>query len=121
MPFTIDEDNLLIKGRKGDTGSFTFNFNQDMSAYTVTFGIVEDVGDTTAIIEKEFVNPSEQSVTVNLLTTDTELLNADGDSPKVYYWYLKISAGSSYAETLIPQAFDSAPQLHVYPEVYGGS
>jgi len=116
MPFTIDEDNLLIKGRKGDTASFRFDFEEDISAYTVTFGIVSEIG-SDPIIEKTFENPTTQYVDVELSTTDTELLDADGDSPGIYYWYLKRVTDTTFAETIIPEDFKPAPQFRVYPEI----
>lgn len=119
MPFTIDEDSLLIKGRKGDTASFTFNFNQDMSDYTVYFYVKKTINSTECIIEKEYKNPSDTSVTVNLTTEDSEKLSALANSYNTYYWGLKIVNGTEFAQTLIPQDFKNPPMMYIYPEIGG--
>lgn len=119
MPFTIDESSLLIKGRKGDTASFTFNFNQDISAYTVSFYIKKNMNVSETIIEKEYKNPVSTSVTVNLTTEDTEKLTAQANSYTTYYWGLKISNGVNFAQTIIPQEFKNPPMMYIYPEIGG--
>lgn len=117
MPFTIDENSLLIKGRKGDTASFTFNFSQDISQYDVHFFVKKNINDTLALIEKTYEKPSTRSVTVNLTTQDTKNLNAKSGSYNIYYWGLKINKGTEFAQTLIPQEFNNPPVMYVYPEI----
>lgn len=119
MPFTIDEDSLLIKGRKGDTASFTFNFNRDISDYTVSFYVKKNINSPEAIIEKSYVNPTTTSVTVNLTTVDTEKLTSQANSYSTYYWGLRISNGSAFVQTLIPQEFKNPPMMYIYPEIGG--
>lgn len=119
MPFTIDQDTLVIKGRKGDTASFTFNFEQNISAYTVHFYIKKNINDSTPIIEKEYATPQSTSVVVNLTTDDTNKLTAQANSYTQYYWGLKINNGKDFAQTIIPQEFDNPPFMYIYPEIGG--
>lgn len=119
MPFTIDENSLLIKGRKGDTASFTFNFNQDMSDYTVHFYVKKNINTTEAIIEKKYQNPASSSVIVNLTADDTGKLSALNNSYNIYYWGLKITNGNEFAQTIIPQEFQNPPMMYIYPEIGG--
>lgn len=120
MPFTIDKDSLLIRGRKGDTASFIFDFNQNISAYTVHFYIKKNVNSKDTIIEKTYVNPVETSVTINLTAEDTEKLTSQANSYNIYYWGLKINSGNDFAQTIIPQQFKNPPMMYIYPEI-GGS
>jgi len=117
MSFTIDESSLLIKGRKGDTASFTFNLNQDISAYTVHFYVKKNIGDSTTVIEKEYANPTAESITINLTTEDTDKLSAQKNSYGIYYWGLKITNGVNFAQTLIPTDFKNPPMMYIYPEI----
>lgn len=119
MPFTIDEESLLIKGRKGDSASFTFNFNKDVSAYSVYFYVKKNMNSSDTIIEKEYKNPSSPCVTVNLSTEDTEKLTALNNSYNTYYWGLKIANGTEFAQTIIPQEFKNPPMMYIYPEIGG--
>lgn len=119
MPFTIDEESLLIKGRKGDSASFTFNFNQNISAYTVHFYVQKNINSTETIIEKEYKNPPSTAITVNLTTEDTDKLSAINNSYNTYYWGLKISNGTEFAQTIIPQEFKTPPMMYIYPEIGG--
>ena len=119
MPFTIDEDSLLIKGRKGDTASFTFDFNQNISDYTVSFYVKKNLNTSDVVIEKKYENPSTTAVTVLLTTTDTEKLVAKADTYNTYHWGLKITKGTDFAQTIIPQEFKTPPMLYVYPEIGG--
>lgn len=119
MPFTLDESSLLIKGRKGDTASFTFDFNKDISAYTVRFYVKKNINDSEAIIEKEYTNPTSTFVIVNLTTEDTEKLSSQANSYNTYYWGLKINSGTEFAQTIIPQEFKNPPMMYVYPEIGG--
>lgn len=117
MPFTIDEDSLLIRGRKGDTASFTFKFSQDVSDYSLHFYIKKNVNDATSIIDKEYIRPSENCITVNLTTDDTSLLTSLPNSYNTYYWGLKINNGKDFAQTLIPQEFNNPPMMYIYPTI----
>jgi hypothetical protein len=119
MPFTIDEDSLLIKGRKGDTASFTFEFNRNMSNYTVHFYVKKNINDSSSVIEKTYANPTTTAVTVALTTADTELLSATANSYNTYYWGLKINTGTNFAQTVIPQEFNNPPMMFIYPEIGG--
>lgn len=119
MPFTIDKDSLLIKGRKGDSASFTFNFNQDISDYTVHFYIKKNLSNTDTIIEKSYTKPATNAVTVNLTTDDTKLLASTANSYSTYYWGLKINSGKEFAQTIIPQEFKNPPMIYIYPEIGG--
>lgn len=119
MPFTIDENSLLIKGRKGDTASFTFDFKQDISAYTVSFYVKKNLNSSEVIIEKNYVNPSTSSVTVNLTAVDTNKLSAKADTYVTYFWGVKIKSGNDFVQTIIPQEFKNPPMLYVYPEIGG--
>lgn len=119
MPFTIDEESLLIRGRKGDTASFTFNFNQDMKEFTVSFYVKKNMNSTDCIIEKNFTNIPTTSVIVNLTKTDTSKFSAQANSYTAYYWGLKITKGDTFAQTLIPQEFKTPPMMYIYPEIGG--
>ena len=117
MPFTIDEDSLLIRGRKGDTASFTFDFDFDLSSYTVYFYVKKNINSSDVVIEKEYANPATTSVTVNLTSEDTEKLTSIANSYNTYYWGLKISNGTDYVETVIPQEFKNPPMMYIYSEI----
>lgn len=119
MPFTIDENSLLIKGRKGDTASFTFNFNQSISDYSIHFYVKKNVNTNEVVIEKKYENPVSSSITVNLTTEDTKKLSALNNSYNTYYWGLKIANGNEFAQTIIPQEFKSPPLMYIYPEIGG--
>jgi hypothetical protein len=119
MPFTIDEDSLLIRGRKGDTASFTFEFDYDLSDYTVYFYVKKNLNSLDEIIEKEYSNISGASVDVDLTVEDTEKLTSVANSYSIYYWGVKITKGSEYAETIIPQEFKNPPMMYIYPEIGG--
>lgn len=119
MPFTIDKSSLLIKGRKGDTASFTFNFNRDISNFDVYFYIKKNLNISEPIIEKVYKKPSNNTVTVHLNETDTAKLNSQINSYSTYYWGLKIKNGTDYVQTIIPQAFKNPPMMYIYPEIGG--
>lgn len=121
MSFTLDENSLLIKGRRGYTASFTFNLNRDISAYTVYFYVKKNIwdADSKMIISKEYPNPTTTFITVNLTTEDTEKLSTQSNSYSTYYWGLKISNGNEFAQTLIPQDFKTPPMMYIYPEIGG--
>lgn len=119
MPFTIDEDSLLIRGRKGDTASFTFEFDYDLSDYTVFFYIKKNINSADEIITKKYSNLSGTSLEVALTTADTENLTSISNSYNTYYWGMKITKGTEYAETVIPQEFKNPPMMYIYPEIGG--
>lgn len=119
MPFTIDEDSLLIRGRKGDTASLTFNFNQDMSDCDVHFYIKKNVNDEKVVLEKIYEKPQSTSVLVNLTANDTEKLTALNNAYNTYYWGLKINNGTTFVQTIIPQEFKNPPMMYIYPEIGG--
>ena len=119
MPFTIDEESLLIKGRKGDTAAFTFDFKQDISAYTVSFYVKKNMNTSDLVIEKKYANPVTTAVTVNLTTTDTKSLAAQANSYSTYYWGLRLSSGKDFAQTIIPKGFKTPPMMYIYPEIGG--
>lgn len=119
MPFTIDENSLLIRGRKGDTASFTFNFNQDISAFDVSFYVKKNLNSADLVIEKKYEKPTTSSISVNLTTTDTEKLSAQANAYTTYYWGVKLSNGEDFAQTIIPQEFKNPPMMYIYPEIGG--
>lgn len=119
MPFTLDEDSLLIKGRRGDTASFTFNFNKDMSPYTVHFYILKNIYSADAVIDKKYEKLTGTSITVNLTVEDTRKLSPLTNSYNTYYWGVKITNGTDFAQTLIPQEFRNPPMMYIYPEIGG--
>lgn len=117
MPFTIDKNSLLIRGRKGDTASLVFDFNQDISDYTVYFLIKKSINSSEAIIEKIYRNPEENSITVKLTTEDTNKLSVLSNSYNTYYWGLKVTKGTDFAQTIIPTEFKNPPMMYIYPEI----
>lgn len=118
MPFTIDEDSLLIKGRKGDSASLNLDFNQELSGYTICFYVQKNINSTEAIIEKLYANPTGSAVTIKLTPEDTNKLSV-GTNYSTYYWGVKISKDSDFAKTLIPQDFKTPPMMYIYPEIGG--
>lgn len=118
MPFTIDKENLLIKGRRGDSGSLSFDFNQNISDYTVYFFIQKNVDSSEPLIEKIYTNPTETIVTIKLTKEDTEKLSASVNYT-TYYWGLKITKGTDYAKTLIPRDIENPPMMYIYPRIGG--
>lgn len=119
MPFTLESDTLLIRGRKGDTASFTFNFNKDISDYTVYFYVLRNIYSADPVIQKKYEKPAGTSITVNLTIDDTALLTPLSNSYNTYYWGVKITNGSDFAQTVIPQEFKNPPMMYIYPEIGG--
>ncbi len=119
MPFTINEESLLIKGRRGDTATFNFNFNQNLSDYEVYFYIKKNLNTTDSIVEKQYKNPRSASVTVHLTEEDTVKLTSQANSYTVYYWGLKIKNGNEFVQTIIPKEFKNPPMMYIYPEIGG--
>lgn len=118
MPFTLDESSLLIKGRKGDTASFTFDFNQDITEYTIHFYVQKNIT-SEAIIEKDFANPTTSFININLTAEDTGKLSAQANSYSTYYWGLKVKKGNNFVQTIIPQEFKNPPMMYIYPKIGG--
>lgn len=118
MPFEMTE-NLIIKGRKGDTASFTFEFEEDISHYCLVFQVKknENDPDEKAIIRKEILNPVNNSVTFELTSEDTNLLTSSNQGYTTYKWGLKINNGINFAQTLIPIENTSAPSMCIYPAI----
>lgn len=119
MPFTIDEESLLIRGRRGDTATFNFNFNQDISAYSVYFYVKKNLNVTEAVIEKEYEKPLTGSVTIHLTEDDTKKFISQPNSYTTYYWGLKIKNGTDFVQTIIPKEFKNPPMMYIYPEIGG--
>lgn len=119
MSFTIDEDSLTIKGRKGDTASFTFEFENNLSGYALDFVIKKGVNDSEPIITKSFSNLSTNSIAINLTSEDTAKFSVPPNTYGTYYWGLKISNGRDFVQTLIPDDLGNPPLFLVYNEVVG--
>lgn len=119
MPYTIDENSLLIRGRKGDTATFNFNFNQNLSNYDVYFYVKKNLNNSEVLIEKEYNNPHSNSVTVHLTEEDTKKFVSQVNSYSIYYWGLKIKNGNEFVQTIIPKDFKNPPMMYIYPEIGG--
>lgn len=119
MPFTIDKESLLIRGRRGDTATFTFNFSEDISGYAVHFYVKQNMKTTDVILDKVCANPVNNSVTIALTTGDTEKLTAPANTYSTYYWGLKICNGTNFAQTIIPKEFNNPPMMYFYPQIGG--
>lgn len=118
MSFTIDEESLTIKGRRGDTASFTFEFENDLTDYTLDFEIKKGL-DGDAIIKKSFSNPTNNTAVVCLTSEDTEKFSVLKNSYGTYYWGLKLRKGIEFSQTLIPEGLGTPPLFLVYSEVVG--
>lgn len=118
MPFTIDKESLRIQGRKGDSGSINFDFNQDISDYMVHFYVQKNIDSSSTIIEKTYANPQESVITVKLTSEDTEKLSASLNYT-TYYWGLKITKGTDFSKTLFPEDFKNPPEMLIYPKIGG--
>ncbi len=121
MPFIIDENTLLIRGRKGDSATFNFKFNQDLTGYTLHFFIKKNINDSDEkiVIKKDYLDLNGNSITVNLTPEETGKLLDLPNSYTVYYWGLKLSSGKDYALTIIPKDFSNPPMMYIYPQVGG--
>ena len=117
MTFQLDENSLMISGYKGDSASFTFNFDRDISDSTVVFLIKKNFSDSedNAVIKKEFANSSNNFVQLNLTEEDTLKLGTPSATYRDYYWSLKIKVGGELVQTLVPDEFGSNPVFRVYP------
>lgn len=117
MTFQLNDENFMITGYRGDSASFTFEFNEDISNSTVCFFVKKNINDSDdkAILKKEFVNPSQKVVDLRLLSSDTVKLGTLNSSFRDYYWSLKMKVGDGFVQTLIPNEFSSSPIFRVYP------
>lgn len=117
MTFEINNKTLMISGYKGDTASFTFQFNEDISNSTVCFIVKKNVNDLEekAVLKKEFISPTAQAIQLKLTESDTLKLGTPNSSFKDYYWSLKIKANNDFVQTLIPNAYEASPIFRVYP------
>lgn len=118
MSFKMLED-LTILGRRGDSASFTFEFEDDISQYEFVFQIKKDVTDNDeySLVRKVYSNSQENSITVELTPDDTLELNSLGVGYTTYCWGLKAYLSDKYAQTLIPRDNTPAPKFSVLPAI----
>ena len=119
MPFKMLND-LSIFGRRGDSASFTFDFeDENISEYNFVFQIKKNITDDedSAIIRKVYETPSTNSITVELTRNDTLKLETSGIGYTYYCWGLKAYNGNNFAQTLIPKDNSPAPKLCVLPAI----
>ena len=119
MPFKILDD-LSIIGRKGDSASFTFEFeDNDISSYDFIFQVKKDITDTdqNAILRKCIKNPTGNSITIELLPEDTLSVTTVGSGYTTLCWGLKAYISDSYAQTLIPKDNTPAPRFSLLPAI----
>lgn len=121
MPFILNPENLLIKGRRGDSGSFIFKFKENLSPFCIHFCVKKNINDpdSKALISKEYSNINSNELTVALTADDTIKLTAPNGNYGTYYWGLKIHTGSEYVQTIIPTEFNKPPLMHIYPSIGG--
>ncbi|MDD3237115.1 MAG: hypothetical protein PHV37_03355 [Candidatus Gastranaerophilales bacterium] len=117
MTFNLDEKTFMISGYKGDSASFTFKINTDISQYNLYFFVKKHLNDTEAksVIAKEFKNPQNGIVCMNLTADETNSLSTKKSCFQDYYWSLKIKADNGFVQTLIPNNFNDVPVFRVYP------
>ena len=117
MTFEINEKTLMISGYKGDTASFTLQFNQDISLSNVYFFVKKNVNDPEekAVLKKEFFTPANNLVNLKLTENDTKKLGGSNSSFNDYFWGLKIKIGDDFVQTIIPNTFGANPVFRVYP------
>lgn len=117
MTFELNDETFMISGYKGDSASFTFQFNEDISNSTVYFFVKKNINDSEdkAVLTKEFVNPVGSVVDLKLLPSDTLKLGTLNSSFRDYCWSLKIKTGDDFVQTLIPNDYATTPIFRVYP------
>lgn len=117
MTFELNDKTLMISGYKGDTASFIFQFDTDISNSTVCFFIKKNINDSEdkAVLKKEFISPSQNIVNLKLSELDTKKLGTPNSSFRDYYWSLKIKFNNEFVQTLIPNNYDANPIFRVYP------
>ena len=118
MSFKMLKD-LTILGRRGDSASFTFEFEDDISQYEFVFQIKKDITDSDehSLVRKTYSALHENSITVELTPDDTLELNSQGVGYTTYCWGLKAYLGDEYAQTLIPRDNTPAPKFSVLPAI----
>ena len=119
MPFKMLDD-LSVFGRRGDSASFTFEFDkEDISDYSFVFQIKKNISDSedSVPVRKLITNPSENSFVVELTRGDTLKLETAGLGYTYYCWGLKAYIGDDYAQTLIPKDNAPAPKFCVLPAI----
>jgi len=119
MPFKILDD-LSIIGRRGDSASFTFEFEEeDISNYDFIFQIKKEISDKdeNAIIRKCIKNPDTTSITIELSPEETLLFKTAGNGYTTFCWGLKAYIEDAYAQTLIPKDNTPAPKFSVLPAI----
>lgn len=117
MAFKLDEKNFMISGYKGDSASFTFKVNSEISDYSLCFYVKKNINDPEekAIFTKEFVNPVDNTAVLELSSEDTSKFLTKNSCFHDYYWSLKIKNNNGYVQTLIPNNFEEVPVFRVYP------
>lgn len=115
-------ESLTVTGRRGDSASFTIEFEQDMSRYNVVFQVKKNSNDSdsAAIVRKEVKNPVGKSVTFNLTSDDTLKFKSSNDGYGQYIWGVKVYNGIDFAQTLIPMGNRPAPIFMVFPSIVEG-
>lgn len=119
MSFTIDENSLTIKGRKGDSASFTFEFENDLTGFNLDFEIKKNLNGSDAIITKTFSNIQNNAIEIILSAEDTSKFPTVMGNYLSYHWGLKIYDDMGFAQTLIPDDLNTPPLFLIYPEVVG--
>ena len=119
MPYKMLDD-LSILGRRGDSASFTFEFeDNNISNYDFIFQVKKNItdNDENAIIRKCIKQPQTNSITIELLPEDTLNLTTTGCGYTTYYWGLKAYISDQYAQTLIPRDNTPAPKFSILPAI----
>ena len=124
MAFSIDE-NLLMKIRKGTTGTFTIEDLPDIfNSCTARLVIKKDETskDYNAPVNKTVI-VSDNTITFTITTTDSDALTIEnGEDTGTYKWGVMVEDGTGeLAVNLIPENFDIMPDCIVYPEIAGGN
>lgn len=112
-------DDLSIIGRRGDSASFTFEFEDDIKDYEFIFQVKKNItdNDEIALIRKTFKDLQENAITVELTPEDTLKLTTQGMGYSTYCWGIKAYLGEDYAQTLIPKDNTPAPKFSVLPAI----
>lgn len=117
MTFELDDKTFMISGYKGDTASFTFQFNEDISKSKIYFFIKKNINDSEdkVVLKKEFAYPPKNLIDLKLTEEDTKKLGTVNSSFRDYYWSLKIKSDNGFVQTLIPNNYNITPIFRVYP------
>ena len=124
MAFSIDE-NLLMKIRKGTTGTFTIEDLPDIfNSCTARLVIKKDETskDYNAPVNKT-VEVTDNTIAFTITTTDSDaLIIENGEDTGTYKWGVMVEDGTGeLAVNIIPENFDIMPDCIVYPEIAGGN